>query len=132
MKRVSASVLPLAVVLVLTVAAMKPVNGFSCLKAKLSLVSCLPFLTDGADAPSTDCCSAVSDVKASAPTKPELREACECLVQGASDIPGLDKDRGTQIPKLCNVDDLSLSKRFRRKRNIGNGGLCFQVTFFFM
>ncbi|ESW13469.1 hypothetical protein PHAVU_008G199100 [Phaseolus vulgaris] len=104
MKRVSASVLPLAVVLVLTVAAMKPVNGFSCLKAKLSLVSCLPFLTDGADAPSTDCCSAVSDVKASAPTKPELREACECLVQGASDIPGLDKDRGTQIPKLCNVD----------------------------
>ncbi|ESW13468.1 hypothetical protein PHAVU_008G199000 [Phaseolus vulgaris] len=85
MKSVSASVFPLAIVLVLTVAAMKPVNGFNCLEAKLSLLSCLPFLSNNTDKPPTACCDAVVDVKASAPTKPELRTACECLMKAATD-----------------------------------------------
>ncbi|QCE01609.1 hypothetical protein DEO72_LG7g2908 [Vigna unguiculata] len=104
MKRVSTSVFCLAIVLLLTVAAMKPVNGFSCVQAKLSLLTCLPFLTTNQESPSSTCCNAVSNVRASAPTKPELREACECLKATANEIPNLNKDKVAQLPKLCNVD----------------------------
>jgi len=104
MKRVSASVFCLTVVLLLIVGAMKPVNGFSCLKAKLSLITCLPFLTLNENSPSTACCNAVSNVKVSAPTKPELREACECLKASSDEIPNLDKDKAIQLPKLCKVN----------------------------
>ncbi|XP_047178517.1 non-specific lipid-transfer protein A-like [Vigna umbellata] len=104
MKRVSTSVFGLGVLLILTVAAMKPVNGFSCVEAKLSLLACLPFLTSSQDSPSTACCNAVSNVRASAPTKPELREACLCLTAAVGEVPNLDKDRAVQLPKLCNVD----------------------------
>ncbi|KOM46619.1 hypothetical protein LR48_Vigan07g032300 [Vigna angularis] len=51
---------------------MKPVNAFSCVEAKLSLLACLPFLTSSQDSPSSICCNAVSNVRASAPTKPEF------------------------------------------------------------
>ncbi|KAL9315999.1 hypothetical protein ACSQ67_017001 [Phaseolus vulgaris] len=104
MKSVCACVVPLAVVLVLTVAAMKPVNGFNCPEAKRSLLPCVPFLTTNADKPSPGCCHAVVDVKASAPTKPELRAACDCVVEGARGIPNLDKDKAIQLPIICIID----------------------------
>ncbi|XP_022637414.1 non-specific lipid-transfer protein A-like [Vigna radiata var. radiata] len=104
MKRVSSSVFGLGVLLLLTVAAMKPVNGFNCSVAKLSLIECFPFLERNQDIPSTSCCNVVSNVRASAPTKPELREACQCFTEGIVDFPKLDKDRAIQLPKLCNVD----------------------------
>ncbi|XP_027941356.1 non-specific lipid-transfer protein A-like [Vigna unguiculata] len=104
MKRVSTSVFGLAIMLLMTVAAMKPVNGFSCVQAKLSLLTCLPFLTTNQQSPSSACCNGVSVVRASARTKPELREACECLKATANKTPNLNKDKVVQLPKLCNVD----------------------------
>ncbi|QCE01870.1 hypothetical protein DEO72_LG7g3170 [Vigna unguiculata] len=104
MKRVSTSVFCLAIVLLLTVAAMKPVNGFSCVQAKLSLLTCLPFLTTNQESLSSACCNAVRNVRASAPTKSELREACDCLKSTANETPNLNKDKVVQLPKLCNVD----------------------------
>ncbi|KAG2390948.1 hypothetical protein LR48_Vigan07g031100 [Vigna angularis] len=104
MKKVSTSVFGLGVLLLLTVSAMKPVNAFSCVEAKLSLLACLPFLTSSQDSPSSACCNAVSSVRASAPTKPELREACQCLTAAVGEFPNLDKDRAVQLPILCNVD----------------------------
>ncbi|WVY89945.1 hypothetical protein V8G54_035459 [Vigna mungo] len=102
---------------------MKPVKGFSCVEAKLSLLTCLPFLTSSQESPSTACCNAVSNVRASAPTKPELREACQCLTAAVGEFPNLDKDRAIQLPKLCNVDDLSLSKSFEDEMDIENARL---------
>ncbi|QCE01611.1 hypothetical protein DEO72_LG7g2910 [Vigna unguiculata] len=111
MKRVSTSVLGLAVVLLVTIAAMKPVSGFSCVQAKLSLLTCLPFLTTNQESPSSVCCNAVRNVRASASTKPELREACDCLKATANETPNLNKDKAVQLPKLCNVDvGFSISK----------------------
>ncbi|QCE01608.1 hypothetical protein DEO72_LG7g2907 [Vigna unguiculata] len=104
MKRVSTSVFGLVIVLLLTVAAMKPVNGFSCVRAKLSLLSCLPFLTTNQESPSSACCNGVRNVRASAPTKPELREACKCLKATVNETLNLNKDKAVQLPKLCNVD----------------------------
>ncbi|KAG2390958.1 uncharacterized protein HKW66_Vig0132810 [Vigna angularis] len=104
MKRVSTSVFGLGVLLLLTVAAMKPVNGFNCLITQVSLVQCLPFLGNTEDIPSTSCCDAVSTVKASTLTKPELREACQCLKATIAQFPKLNKDRVIQLPKLCKVD----------------------------
>ncbi|KOM46614.1 hypothetical protein LR48_Vigan07g031800 [Vigna angularis] len=104
MKRASTSVFGLGILLLLTVAAMKPVNGFSCLVAKVSLLQCLSFLNSIADIPSTSCCNAVSNVRASAPTKPELREACLCLTAAVAQFSKLEKDRAIQLPKLCKVD----------------------------
>ncbi|WVY92231.1 hypothetical protein V8G54_037745 [Vigna mungo] len=104
MKRVSTSVFGLGVLLLLTVAAMKPVNGFSCLLAKVSLLQCLTFLISNQDIPSTSCCNAVSNVRASALTTPELREACQCLTAAVDEFPRLNEDRAIQLSELCKVD----------------------------
>jgi len=100
----SVSLLSLAVVLVLTVAAIDPVKGFDCVKAKLSLAPCLSFITTNVKSPSTACCSALSGLKASTPTKPEIRDACDCFVAAAKSFPNLDKDKALELPKLCNVN----------------------------
>lgn len=104
MKSVSISFLLLAILLLLTVIVMKLVEGFSCLATKLSLSSCLPFLTTNVDTTSTTCCNAFSHLKALAQTKPEFCAACDCLVRGATSIPNLDKDKAVKLPKRCNID----------------------------
>ncbi|XP_014502935.1 non-specific lipid-transfer protein A-like [Vigna radiata var. radiata] len=92
------------IVLLLTVAAMKLVNGFSCLEAQVSMLQCLPFFLNAENSPSTSCCDAVRNVRASAPTKPELREACQCLKADIAQFPKLFDDKVIQLPKLCKVD----------------------------
>jgi len=111
MKSVSLS---LAVVLILTVATMEPVKCFDCVKAKLSLTPCVPFLTTNVQSPATACCNALSDLKASVHTKPEIRAACECLVATAKDFPNLNKDKAVQLPRLCNIVnvDFPITKEF--------------------
>ncbi|QCE01605.1 hypothetical protein DEO72_LG7g2904 [Vigna unguiculata] len=104
MKKVSTSIFSLAIVLLVIVAAMKPVNGFSCVQAKLQLLTCLSFLTTNQKSPSSACCNGVRNVRASAPTKPELREACVCLKSTANETLNLNKNKAVQLPKLCNVD----------------------------
>jgi len=104
MKSVCGSFVPLAIVLVLAVAGTKEVKGFDCEKAKASLGECIAFLTTNVNSPSPACCKAVSDLKASAPSKPECHAACDCLVGAAKGLPNLNKDKVLQLPKLCNVD----------------------------
>jgi len=101
MKSVSGSFVPLAILLLLTVAATKPVKGFDCEMAKkVFLAPCIPFITTDVKTPPTACCNAVSNLKASRSLKPECRAVCDCLVG----IPNLKKDKVIELPKLCNVD----------------------------
>ena len=96
--------LSLAVVLILTVATIDPVKGVDCVKTKLPLAPCLPFITGNVKSPATVCCNALSGLKASAPTKPEIRVACDCFVTATKNFPNLDKDKAIELLQLCNVD----------------------------
>jgi len=93
----------LAIVLLLTVAATKPVKGFDCEKAKVSLGQCVPFFTTNVNSPSIGCCKAMSDLKASTP-QPECHATCDYLVGAAKGLSNLNIDKVVQLPKLCNVD----------------------------
>ncbi|CAJ1971284.1 unnamed protein product [Sphenostylis stenocarpa] len=83
---------------------MEPPKGFCCQKAKKSLMPCLDFVTDKTDSPSLACCKGLGEVKASAPTKVDLRAACKCVQEGATHVPNMDYDKAQQLPKLCKVD----------------------------
>ncbi|CAJ1971285.1 unnamed protein product [Sphenostylis stenocarpa] len=94
----------LLLVLVLTNGGMEGAQGFSCEIAKIMLIPCLDFVTDKVDTPSTACCRGLSAVKASAPTKDDVRAACKCLKEGITHIPNLNFQRAQELPTLCDVD----------------------------
>ncbi|OIW02829.1 hypothetical protein TanjilG_29605 [Lupinus angustifolius] len=102
MKKVCVAFLSLVAILVLT---SVPGEGFNCDDAKEELFPCLEYIIgEGGDAPSSECCDAVIDLKSSTPTKNDRRSACECLKAAADGFSGLRDDLAASLPKRCGVN----------------------------
>ncbi|CAL0317520.1 unnamed protein product [Lupinus luteus] len=93
--------LTLVAILLLT---SEPGEGFDCDDAKEELIPCLEYIIgEGGDAPSSECCDGVIDLKSSTPTKNDRRVACECIKAAASGFSGVRDDLAASLPKQCGV-----------------------------
>nr|XP_004513726.2 non-specific lipid-transfer protein A-like [Cicer arietinum] len=80
----------------------RQIDDISCLKAIVSLVPCVPFLTGLGSAPSALCCAAANSVFQKADIVQARRDLCQCL-KGASSKFRVNSDKAKQLPPLCNI-----------------------------
>ncbi|CAJ2675656.1 unnamed protein product [Trifolium pratense] len=99
------------ILLVLLLLTMEQGNAFDCEATEKSLFPCGVFIIGGSIEPSTSCCSAVQNLKASTPTPDDKRNACICLKEVASHYPNIREDIAATLPQRCGVDiNFTISK----------------------
>ncbi|KAK9103875.1 hypothetical protein Sjap_021129 [Stephania japonica] len=97
---ISASLL-LALLLVSELAAIE----ITCDTVVGDLQPCLPYIVKGStqDKPSNACCGGVKTLKASAKSKDDRVQVCNCIKATLKQISNLDPSRAAGLPKACGV-----------------------------
>ncbi|KAK1301868.1 Non-specific lipid-transfer protein 8 [Acorus calamus] len=95
--------IPAAAVAALLVILPVAISAFDCGSAIQQLVPCLPYVTDGSDSPSTNCCNGIKTVANMVKDRGDRQTLCECLVKDKDKIPNLDMRRIQGLPANCGV-----------------------------
>ena len=72
----------------------------SCEEVTALLIPCIPYAVFGGEVPEP-CCSGIKQSLALVKTKEDLRLKCECVQNGAANIPGLSYERVNELPAKC-------------------------------
>lgn len=92
----------LLVVTLLMVVAYHEGEAIQCSQITMYLAPCLSYVKGGGNPP-PPCCAGLSNLKASAPGKPDKQAACQCLKNVANAISGFNDDNAKQLPAKCGV-----------------------------
>ncbi|KAK1269311.1 hypothetical protein QJS04_geneDACA008184 [Acorus gramineus] len=95
--------IPAATVAALLVILPVAISAFNCGSAIQQLITCLPYVTDGSNWPSANCCNGVKTVAGMVKDRGDRQTLCECLVKDKDKIPNLDMGRIQGLPANCGV-----------------------------
>nr|XP_012574240.1 non-specific lipid-transfer protein-like [Cicer arietinum] len=80
------------------------IDGFICIKVKLSLYPCVTFLESSTSTkPPINCCEGANSLLQMASTTIDRRNVCKCLIS-TSTKSKVNSTRAKELPQLCSIN----------------------------
>ncbi|OIT32778.1 PREDICTED: non-specific lipid-transfer protein 1-like [Nicotiana attenuata] len=86
----------------MAVAMPRHAEALTCYQVTYNLMGCLSYLTNTGDLGS--CCAGVKALHSAANTQLHRQTACTCIQFAGRAIPGIDWDKASDLPGICEVE----------------------------